>query len=494
MNWNIERISDRKLAKAGMLDAITRTVVDQDIDILVLVELCGNTALAMNNLSNALNIRAGAVAGGAVNDYNHWYISKRTGNEYYGFIIKDSNLIRPLGFNVPAYVPPQPGYNPGTEEDPLTSLDVTRWTTWPDTFGNLANAYAPPAGIAAKPEMPLIDLYARMVSDPNRDARFYGQPNRRNNQAARGNAEGNGARLPCLALFMVHGAADYLLPIIPCHYGASMEDVNPQALGQIGQLKALHISQLFDDTLPAPGPNSHNITADGNPKQIREILFTGDYNVNFLDNDPARRTNSIKKRNSNALINITPTMEHGGSALPNVVLRPVNAGQIAKRQISNIGGQALKAAVTDQKTHLIAINWNTNPATLADTRSKAFDNFFYGGTQLNQAVLNPGPVAAIDAGKVIDIPENVYTQHDPPAVVQDHHIDVEQLADTYYVNMINLFNRDPSKRTVIRLKKTNCARILAGRGAGPHNMSFLDRLFGARLVSDHLPVILEFPV
>jgi hypothetical protein len=102
--------------------------------------------------------------------------------------------------------------------------------------------------------------------------------------------------------------------------------------------------------------------------------------------------------------------------------------------------------------------------------SAAFDNFFYGGTQLTSAAAANG-VGAADSGEIVNVPANIV--QGAPAAGQ---INVSTVAAHY----------------TGRAKKNAALAPNLQLAAGGPALSADDRLIGARLISDHLPVILTF--
>jgi len=464
MNWNIEKLSWNKIQINGMATAIARTVHSQNIDILVLLEVCtGNVVQTMNNLSNALNTLAG------VNNYKAAFISQVTGGERYGFIIKNLDLIRPLRLT------PQAGRPNGSSANPLNNLKKNSWSVWPSNIWT-NTAYPVPG---TRPNMPLTDLYASNLTGRKRN-RFGGQAQ----STGRGYSLGRGFRLPCLAMFMVHTATgNYLVPVVCCHYAAVRGGRNALAQGQVNQMKNIHIAQMFDDNPGVVGNHSHYINVDNNAERIQEIIITGDFNMDFLRNN--NNGNNIQRSNRRNYNSLTPTIEQGGSnlpiATPALPVLPAPGLPFAPPFINgpfryNINNQALKAAVTTQGTHLIRYRYfNSNIATTtADLKVAAFDNFFYGGTQASGATINFGTGNA-DAGEVIDVPANI-VQNGAAMAAQN----------------INLSGVWAHYNVAQRKKNANIATDLGGIDGFALPLDVKDRLIGARLVSDHLPVVLEF--
>ncbi|MFD1538811.1 hypothetical protein [Nonomuraea guangzhouensis] len=466
MNWNIEHLSDKKLTIAGMATAIARTIAAADVDIVLLLEVRqANVNTAMATLSNALNA---AEPGAAGNNWRGYFLSQPTGSEYYAALIRDLDAIRPVVVSTGP---------PGTVNQPLEDLRHNVFTLWPSA--NWAATAYPVA--AARPALPICDVFVTPGRAAKR-ARFAGQT-----IANGGFALGNGFRLPALAMFWIHTAGgDYLVPFVVCHYaavrGAAMRNVLGQA--QFAQLKGLHIAQLFNDNPAGAGTSGYLDVLDATnahqAKQVEEVCFTGDFNINFLRNLPAG--NKLTRTNNAALGKLTPTPQRGGSATPPapagapgaVPALPYGAALPPPPTASQMPDQILRAAVTTQGTIQRAYPLpNPLPAgpPPAPYASAAFDNFFYGGTRLTSAAVAYG-VGAADAGQVVNVPANV-VQGVAAAAGQ---IGLATVAAHY---------------TGKAKKNAALAPNLQLAPGGPA-LSAADRLIGARLLSDHLPVVLTF--
>ncbi|MCY1017194.1 hypothetical protein [Pyxidicoccus sp. MSG2] len=483
MNWNIQDLSWNKIQINGMATAIARTVVAQQVDILVVVEVCKtNVALLMNHLSAALNAAAG---GGTA--YQSWFLSHETGTEHYGFIVKDLGLVRPLRY--------QPNVNTpdGTAASPLRNLEQVRWTSWPDnnTWGQV------PAPLPNPPRIPLVDIHSRRPRERQASAKqFRGQTLQHG-----GYSEGLGYRMPCLALFKVRTAnGAYILPIVCCHYAAvrSSTQNNFLAQSQVKQLPQLHIARLYSKEQhlyvnPAqnPPPLSGHLDIDGgaNPSPgtlVQNILFTGDFNLDFQSNSGAVNAAHIPRANRLAYDAITPTQEAGGSATP--AAQPGNAPQGNAPNVpftafsdppvtSDILPQRLRAAVTTEGTIFREYDPANPPANVPVNtqviRGATYDNFFYGGAQVRNTVGNFG-VGNVDTGHVIDLAANIIQPGAVPAAGQ---IDVSGPAAHF--------------AALGRRNATHAPNLQANVNAN-QPLNNIDRWIGAGLVSDHVPVVLEF--
>ena len=488
MNWNIEQLSWNKIQINGMADAIARVIYGMNIDIVVILEVRKvYRAWIMSMLTNAIN---NLQPGGAPPYY--WLTSRSTGGEHYGFIIRNINTIRPLQFAINPNAP-LPLQKDGTAQRPLSNLHALRWTTWPVAFPAAA-PHPPPAF----PLMPLINTFV----SPNtnrptkiRKTNFAGQ-----NIGNGGYSEGRGYRMPCLAIFVVQGpnALTYL-PIVVCHYAAVRGGRNFLAQQQIRQLNQLHIAQLFSfydaSVLPALAPECGFLDIDNAAVPITNIIYTGDFNVNFLRNDPGGDHTAIT--NHEAFVGLTPTLQNGASttppaaagALPALVpLVPFNVFPPAP-EAAEIPVQTLRASCTTWGTILKKValipppHPPAKPGTLPPAppnylaiRDGAIDNFFYGGAEANTAVVNFGPNNT-DSGAIINVPSSIRQVNAagaPPAP-----------PNTSVSGPRNFYAAPPAT------KRAHLAPNLSGTAGVAPALTINDEWIGSRLLSDHLPVIIQ---
>lgn len=490
MTWNIEVFGRTKASVEGIYDAVAGTVVGSDVDILIVLELRSDAAATiMENVVATLTAAAARMYPGAPAPTYYSLISRVTGTEYYGFAVRNPNVIRPLKF-APASLPPQSGTG-GTRKDPLRNLQAVKWTAWPCPFPAQA-----PANLPAPPPVALVDIFAE--SRGGRRMLFAGQP-----RATGGGAQGRGYRLPCLAMFVVQGdgnpPAYYLLPIICCHCAAGSESKKNVTGGdQVKQFRYMHLAQLFSfynkEAPPPPQPEcgyvAANITqtAGLTAYPVTNIIITGDFNVDFLHNiespyDP------IAFYNREMYNSVTPTQQYGGSSPPvppDATAGAFPAGGPPTAPISpltppprnaTVPNQTLHAAVTTQGTILIEYKDTVSPPDVLALRSAAFDNFFYGGAQLNTALVNFG-AGGIDSGDVIDVPANIVQPGGIPGGPTAQ-IDV---ADPAAVCATKDYMRNVG----------NASNLMVPAGPNAPPLTPNDRLIGARLVSDHLPVVIDF--
>jgi hypothetical protein len=467
MNWNIEQFSLNKVNIGGMLTALARTISAQNVDIVVLLEVKRTQVNnVMARLTGALNLLA---AGGAP---WVWFLSYATGGEYYGFLVRNLGLIRPLAYTNNADTD-------GTATHPFDNLRKLSWTTWPsNNWGALPNP------LPARPRIGLTDVF---MTPPRPGGRlkkihFAGQP-----LGAGGYSLGRGYRLPCLALFHVHtGAGDYVIPIVACHFAAVRSGRNALAQHQVKQLPYLHIAQLFSyqdqelrlriPPVPIPPPVAGYLNVNGQAHLLREICFTGDFNMNFLENTQAVGATYEQATNHEAYLALTSTSQRGGSAGPQANPGGQPQGQLPVVPFAgpfatgpspiSIPKQVLKAALTTRGSTLKRYPNQPPPV------GAAFDNFFYGGTQLNTAALGFG-VGGADSAEVVDVPTNIVQ---PGGLMTPEEIDLSAV----YGHYLGKGTKNAGVPGV--------AALLGGAAALMPDA----RWIGARFLSDHLPVFLRF--
>jgi hypothetical protein len=464
MNWNIEKLSWNKIGIPGMAQAISATVFGENIDVLIIVEVMKvNAPNIMAILTTALDVLAGAAG------TYQYFLSYPSGGEHYGIIIRNLNVIRPLAYAPNPNVLPADVTN-GTQNRPFTNLQYQSWTTWPIAFPNAL----PPLPWPAKPRMGLTDVYATSPRARTvKKTKFGGMP-----IANGGYSLGRGYRLPCIVPLMIQGAAVvYLVPLIVCHYASSYGGRNRLAQAQVGQLKLLDAAQSFSKP-GLGGPRCKFWDVDNVAEPVVETIFTGDFNLNFMQN--LAGGTFIQSTNRAAYNNLTPTVQLAGSAAPAanagavpllVPAVPFVAPFVAGPNMANVPVQALRAAATTEGT--ILLDWDPllNPPNTLAIRGGALDNFMYGGAEPNTAVVNFG-VGLVDSGDVIDVPANVSQAGAPVPPL----INVAGPA-VFYTNR-------GTKNAAL------APSLLGGAMAPPLTVD--DRWIGANLVSDHLPVILDF--
>jgi hypothetical protein len=491
LNWNIEQLSAAKTGIGGLATNMGKVIATAHnppgiapvgADIAIILEVSGATAVgAMTAVSAAANV-ASIALGGAATNYTGWLLSYATGGEYYGVLIKNLNVVRPVivaggpdgSGNIGA------GNDPDDPADPnafLTNLNRNQFTTWPNTFAAMPNAYPVPLP-AARPRLPLSDLYARNAPVGRKRKRFAGQ---RLNQG--GYALGRGFRMPCLMLFEILAAAglNSLVPVLACHHGAVRGGANPLSRDQTRDYRATHIAQKFRNPPALLLPRDSYIVLNGAATRIQEFIVTGDFNIDFAEQHPPLAANALRTGNRNALAALTPTTANGGSAAPAaapgpagpvpVVIpfpAPFDEGPIANPANLVLMNQALKAANTSSGTILRHYPVIAAPNTRA-LRGANFDNFFFGGTRLS-ATFQTLNLAAGDACFVHDVPAQI----------------VQGAAGNATLNVSAEFLH-------YLLAGTHNAIFALNLGAIPLGpLTRNNRLIGARFISDHLPILIQF--
>lgn len=475
VNWNIEKLGPTKAAVATMMGQLGRAIAQMQADVAIILEVSAGRSDAMMTTLSATANAASIALGGAANDYVAWLLSYPTGGECYGVLFRNLNTVRPIHVTAG----PQ-----GDANGPLTNLDRNQFETWPGTFLAMRNAYAAPLP-AARPELPLIDVFASTAPVGRKRGRFAGR-----SLANGGYALGRGFRMPGLIMLSVTdgrgpAAAFHLIPVIVCHLGAVRSGANTLARGQIQQFKDTHLAQKFQKFQDAG-----YICLDRAPVAIQELMITGDFNVDFLQNIGGGGATARQRDNRAALNDLTPTAQQDGSGGPGALPRnpgplPVVpfAGPFVDGPVNTaIPALALRAGVTANGTMLRdpAADPGPPPYTGAWYTGACFDNFFYGGTQLSATVQQ---LAGGDACEVYDVPGQVTQLAGLPGLnigaIWTHY----SVLPGRLVGAVMLFPL-----------KTQWAGLAPNLNPGlmvPPALAAIDRLVGARYLSDHLPTVLQ---
>ncbi|HYH06098.1 MAG TPA: hypothetical protein VEK11_03460 [Thermoanaerobaculia bacterium] len=242
-----------------------------------------------------------------------------------------------------------------------------------------------------------------------------------------------GVRYPVLGLFRVAGAtaANEILPIVACHFA-------PAAVLAQRQFRTLFSFSLLNGLAPNPyvPPVTLRIRRNGTVVQRtpRYYVLTGDFNVDYT-------------RNAYAAIVGTGRQELGATAaitdntvLPDTML-------MTYRQFDAV-----------------------RPKTTAEFAVSNFDNFF-----LRQSAAR-GAGAAVSRSEVIDIPEDIYFRSLELRASVAHYRELDQrgFASGEYQWPVADFANQLTNRTTMVTRKGS--------------------LVGARLISDHLPAIIDLRV
>jgi len=476
MNWNIEQFSWNKIRIGNMAAAIAHVIVSQNVDIVGIVELKTSFSREiLNNLMAALNARAAAVGGFGADAYTTAVMSAETGTDRYGFILKDPAVTEPI---IRTAGPAAPIRDITQHQfQTMTGLGLARGTA------------AAPVNIGPR-GCPRIDLHvlepASRAREVKRPPSWAGQPL----AGGQGMSLGRGFRHPCLCMFRLPTAAGQpVISLVPCHYGASKSLSSPQ----IQLLRYLHIAQLYKNI------NGSHIVLDGAAVRVENLILTGDFNLDFLQyGNPhavqigvqigyATLTDTLVGQGTGAAAAAAaPPRGVAGGALPLPATPALRKDQIDTHPYyfnaaqPNSAPLSLRAAVTNVGTilHHFHPPPTPPPADLAALRSACFDNFFFGGTHLQPSFQMLAPpahmpaVAHADCGLVVDVPAMIKRPGNPAAPG----FDVRTIAAAYLPNT----------------KAVGYAPRL--RGAGAPGLTMNDRLIGARLLSDHLPVVVEFNI
>jgi hypothetical protein len=513
MAWNVRKFSPRKAAIGGFAPAVARIAIGSNVDVLVIMEATKNGTGALGTLAGVLR---------QLDQANHWAytVSFTTGNERYGFFFRNLNVVRPTQFTLNPTPPPLP-WALGSAALPVANLDQIQFTSWPSAFPQPAAPPPlpmPPTPGPARPQ-PLIAPYVRTRLDrgAKRKENFGGNP-----QDYGGYSAGIGARQPCLMVFSVWSAATnlaYYIPVVVCHFAAVRSSVmpNPLAYKQIRQSSRMHIMQKYAFRAvdhPNNPISGGYVAVDGVARPVQNVLLVGDSNVDFLQNNPNSANWTAKRNNLEAFAYLTPTLEAQGSApitpaqaqaagavlgpppqfpqpVPQVPL-PLNAG-VAAPFATEIPHQALTPAITRQGTILRQYNpanlaYVQQQNTTASLRGPCIDLMFYGGARLNSAFINPlAPVngGVADAALAVDVPASLMQPGQALAPGQ-----IQVGAVQQYYNNPPYGNRRYLPGTPRH--NANLAGNLNAGGPNQPGLSLVDRWLGANLLSDHVPVLLQF--
>jgi hypothetical protein len=345
MNWNIQNLgptkSGLKHSNYDIITAIGQLVVANQVDLLVLLEInttsAGKAKAVMQMLQAALNHYSEEA--GFANGYETGLLSPNTGREFYGFFIRDTNVLRPL---------------------PLTGpVAATQYDT-------LGGAFYPALAAA---EFTKVDI------PPGRnilDVRFpLLYPDVKLRPASRTVAAWPGPRAPCLGLFEVQGAApaNAYLPVFACHFAAAKNLATQQ-------IRTLRFFSLLRGLAPDPPPSQPAYTplslqirpapnAPPAAHPMYQVVVTGDFNVDFFRS-------------------------------------PKNYNPLAKQEFPSLGCPGyLPLPGSDPKyvpknTHLVTFSDFSQRVQKATWQLavSAYDNFFVRGSAANGGAFPPPPAAA----------------------------------------------------------------------------------------------------
>jgi hypothetical protein len=456
MNWNVEKLSRDKINTGNMAAALTEVIVRQRVDILFIAELAiSDSDYILHILMATLNQRAVALGFGQPNDYTTAVMSSETGKERYGFILKDPAVTDPI-FTAAIF--------------PIKDMTTESF----QSMSRLGLA----AGTAAAPvilphEFPLLSLHASPAPPLDRGRAEVPWPGLPPSQG--GFSQGRGFRRLSLCMFRLPTSATTpVIAIVPCHYGAD-ESI---ASAQVKMLRYLHISQIYGNI------NGSHIDLDGAAVRVEDLIFTGDFNLDFLRNPQdgriARAYGTLTRQRAGDGTGATAAAAAPPAGVPAAALPLPTTSALPTNQINDL---VLRAAVTNVGTilHPFSPPPAAAPPDLAALRSACLDNFFFGGTHLEpsfQMLPPPGHMPAVanaDCGLVVDVPAMIKRMGDLTTVG----FHVAAIAATLLPDTKNVHH---------------AAELRVFHVAGAADLTAGERLIGARLLSDHLPVVVQLNI
>lgn len=247
MNWNIQNFGESKTEKASVLDMIAGIVVGNQIDIFIVLELntanAGTVTETLTTLAQILNDRAG---GGTL--YTTIILSPGTGVEFYGFIVRDTAAVQPVTLT-------------GGSLSPEADLGARTFTVrnGASTVTNLGTGS---------------DYFPLIVP-------AYVMPNQHNP------AQWPGPRKPCMALFKITfpGNNPQYVPIIAAHTRPGLMGQSPAwQIATVPFTYAVYRSAQRANPAPPPAVVGPDLTLDvGGPRAVGNVIVTGDFNVDYGD-------------------------------------------------------------------------------------------------------------------------------------------------------------------------------------------------------------------
>ncbi|HET7462416.1 MAG TPA: hypothetical protein VFJ82_14280 [Longimicrobium sp.] len=460
MTWNIRNLGPTKLEHGDIMSAIAKVVVREQPDIFVALEINtrkeataeaigavlqaelqqAEAARAQNNNAQQNNNNNNRQQNNNNNNnaqnafpqgraaWDTYAISPNTGVEFYGFFIRDARVVRPM---------------------PITA-NITVLNA--DNASLVRNQAFVTFGGPGFCVMPLI------------------RPNLVK-QGQQRSGRWTGARLPVFGLFNVAGAQDRYLPILAGHFAANQA----QAERQMNLLATFDV--VNDICVANSTPARPTIDGQANQK-LSQLIVTGDFNVDF---DPADYPGRLAWKDPGGSRTEYDSDSDDDSDWEGSYESDNNNNNAAptsskKRRRFYYGGLlhdarstlslGLKAVIT-RKTHLMKpgkLQKREVKSTEALAR-KCYDNFF-----VNAAV------TVVDAW-VVDVPRQFKDPRDPL-----------QLEDSveYYADLgkkdLEWSDYDLPGNDVV-------GQLMTGSGEA---VSTLAALTGAALISDHLPVVMDF--
>jgi endonuclease/exonuclease/phosphatase family metal-dependent hydrolase len=421
MTWNIQNLG---LTKAGLekggnpggfdiIDAIAKVVVDADVDLLIILEInTTNTDTArkiMSVLGSHMNRYATKSKKMHAGSYSNSMLSHNTGKEYYGFILKNTAIIKPtsvkcsengMSVDEPEFV---------VSGDPTNAVDLSKCTfttITPDTLVNGTNHQV------LEHAFPLFKL---------------GLSKKRANLTPL-KIDPIEKRYGCLAVFEIANTslANRFLPIFAFHF-------NPDHTAAKRQVDKLQYFELFNGLKPGGTAAQTNVIVSGGkaaaPHALNMALITGDFNIDVIHPSPKKGYDTLQ---------------------------------------SEMNYKALIGA----NSHLVTID-KYSPRTIKTTERlavHAYDNFFVDSQSENGVLTSQN-------GQAINIPELIKTNKIRLNESIDHYAELDQRGfkntSNNYIEPIKDYKNQLLGSTYQNAKGT---------------------LIGARLISDHLPVIIDLSI
>lgn len=468
MSWNLQSFGEGRGNIEPLCESIAHIIVNGGIDLFIALELASKTgSRALASIARACQNIANAP-----DSYKYMQVSNATGNDMYGFLIRDLSVIS-FCSGIPCDGPNIPK---GTLGDPLGAMTQSTWTTYapPQTRPNQVYSTARPALLAE----PFVKSSGSRPCNADKST-FGGQT-----VANGGLAQGGGTRLPTVTVFALNPQDQQTrsyIGIVALHSAAARSKGNTLGGQQLKQLSGLDICQSYgvqkQDDLEIDAVTAQEIYIDGAWRALSNLLVIGDFNLDFEYTDPTRKQNKTEKDARAAYAAMTPDRWKAPgqqSAQPGTVGTHMDGAPPAQKdpkQVLFLSNYTLplqlKAAINTENTLLgtladydeIVANGG-NPKTFT---SYSIDNIFFGGVQASSANRQQDG----QYGTVGDLPN----------AILNGVVDITPLAIYYFgadvrsASQMSMFDDNPKP-----------------------NLTDRDALIGSRLISDHLPICLQFTI
>lgn len=256
LNWNIQNFGETKCGiKYGnedVVEAIAETVVAENVDIFVMLELNTTKQATAKAVAECMRKELKWRAPG-FNDFQTCVLSPNTGLEFYAFFIRDTTVTTPMPITAIKNAAKVPKIL-GTGYGGLTDATFTA-----KTGNKVLSEFFP----LIAPDLPMVSQKKRKLGTPDWPA----------------------TRFPVLGLFWVPGAtaANRLLPIVACHFA-------PNATLAEQQFKTLRYFSLLAELGPAgTAPVALNVDSGGGAAAhtTNSYVLLGDFNVDYNNNSAA---------------------------------------------------------------------------------------------------------------------------------------------------------------------------------------------------------------